>query len=93
MNYTQEERLDIGRRIYDNEITRYKAAEEYGTATIRQEPTCGLIGPPLPPKNRRRNAYVMAWPNAHRIHACRHSDAREVIKARIAEARLKKAAK
>ena len=29
MKYTKEERLDIGRRIYDGEITRYQAAEEF----------------------------------------------------------------
>ena len=30
MKYTNEQRLDIGRRIYDGEISRYEAAEEYG---------------------------------------------------------------
>lgn len=30
MKYTKEERLDIGKRIYDSEITRYEAAEQYG---------------------------------------------------------------
>ena len=30
MKYTKEQRLDIGRRIYDGEISRYEAAEEYG---------------------------------------------------------------
>ena len=30
MKYTKEERLDIGRRIYDGEIGRYEAAEQYG---------------------------------------------------------------
>lgn len=29
MKYTKEERLDIGRRIYDGELTRYEAAKEY----------------------------------------------------------------
>ena len=29
MKYTKEQRLDIGRRIYDGELTRYEAAEEY----------------------------------------------------------------
>ena len=28
--YTKEQRLDIGRRIYEGEIDRYQAAEEYG---------------------------------------------------------------
>ena len=30
MKYTREERLDIGRRIYAGELSRYQAAEEYG---------------------------------------------------------------
>ena len=30
MKYTKEQRLDIGKRIYDGEISRYEAAEEYG---------------------------------------------------------------
>ena len=30
MKYTKEERMEIGRRIYNGEISRYEAAEEYG---------------------------------------------------------------
>ena len=30
MKYTKEQRLDIGKRIYDGELSRYEAAEEYG---------------------------------------------------------------
>ncbi len=30
MKYTKEEKLDIGRRIYNGEISRFEAAEEYG---------------------------------------------------------------
>ena len=29
MKYIKEERLEIGRRIYEGEISSYKAAEEY----------------------------------------------------------------
>ena len=29
MKYTKEQRLDIGKRIYDSELSRYEAAEEY----------------------------------------------------------------
>jgi len=29
MKYTKEQRLDIVRRIYDGELTRYEAVEEY----------------------------------------------------------------
>ena len=30
MKYTKNERLEIGRRIYSGEISRFQAAEEYG---------------------------------------------------------------
>ena len=30
MKYTKEERLEIGRRIYSGEISRFQAAEQYG---------------------------------------------------------------
>ena len=30
MKYSKEERLDIGAKIYHNEITKYEAAERYG---------------------------------------------------------------
>lgn len=29
MKYVYEERLEIGRRIYDDELTKFEAAEEY----------------------------------------------------------------
>ena len=37
MKYTKEERLDIGRRISDGEISRYQATKEYdiGEQTVR----------------------------------------------------------
>ena len=30
MKYTKDQRLDIGKRIYEGEISRFEAAEEYG---------------------------------------------------------------
>ena len=30
LTYTKEQRLDIGRRIYEDEISKFEAAEEYG---------------------------------------------------------------
>ncbi len=30
MKYTKDQRLDIGRRIYEGEISRFEAATEYG---------------------------------------------------------------
>ena len=34
MKYTKEQRLDIGRRIYNDEITKYEAAEQYGMRAL-----------------------------------------------------------
>ncbi len=33
MKYTKEERLDIGRRIYDGEFTIYTALQQFGIST------------------------------------------------------------
>ena len=33
MKYTKEQRLDIGHRIYDGEITKYEAARQYGISS------------------------------------------------------------
>lgn len=33
MKYSKEERLDIGRRIYASELTRYEAGEKYGVSS------------------------------------------------------------
>ena len=30
MKYTKEERLEIGRQVYEGQFTRYQAAEKYG---------------------------------------------------------------
>ena len=97
MNYTQEERLDIGRRIYNNEITRYEAAEEYGISdqTARTYMRLYRAVNHLPPKNRNRNAHVPT-PTATvpadmetLTSMTKEELIEEVIKARIAEARLK----
>ena len=98
MNYTQEERLDIGRRIYNNEITRYEAAEEYGISdqTARTYMRLYRAANHLPPKNRNRSAPVptpaatMPADMETLASMTKEELIEEVIKARIAEARLKK---
>lgn len=47
MKYTKEERLVIGRRIYDGEISRYQDAEEYGIGEQTARITCGYITMPI----------------------------------------------
>ena len=40
MKYTKQEKLDIGRRIYDSEITRYQAAELYKICEVQHALIC-----------------------------------------------------
>lgn len=100
MLYTKEQRLDIGRRIYDGEITRYDAAEQYNIShqTARNYMRLYRDENHLPPK-RGRPASVSAStqkalsePKNLEAYAAMSKDEliQELIKARIAEARLKK---
>ena len=98
MKYTQEERLDIGRRIYEGEMTRYQAAEVYGIS----DQTAGNYmrmcrdANQLPAK-RGKKATVKA-PSFQNTPAnmeelesmSKEQLIQELVKARITEARLKK---
>lgn len=44
MKYMKEQRLDIGRLIYDDELTRYEAAEEYAISDETARNYMGSIG-------------------------------------------------
>ena len=96
MHYTKEERLDIGRRIYTGEMTRYQAAEEYGVSeqTARNYMRQYRDANHLPPKRGKRRGSIPA-PNPptgmEDLEAMSKEELiEELIKARIAEARLKK---
>ena len=95
MKYTLEQRLDIGRRIYEGELTRFQAAEEYGindnTARTNH----------LPPKNagRKRTTYVSKTPPTIEAKQpdfesyesmTKEELIQALIQARITETRLKK---
>ena len=96
MHYTKEERLAIGQRIYNGEITRYQAAEEYGISdqTARDYMRLYRDTNQLPPKNSsRKSRQAAATPpvNLEDMEAMTKEELiEELIKARIAEARLKK---
>ena len=96
MHYTKEERLAIGQRIYNGEITRYQAAEEYGISdqTARDYMRLYRDTNQLPPKNSSRKfRQAAAHPpaNLEDMEAMTKEELiEELIKARIAEARLKK---
>ena len=54
MKYTKEEKLNIGRRLYEGELTRYQAAEEYdiGENTARSYMRMYRDLNQLPPKEK-----------------------------------------
>jgi transposase len=97
MKYTKEERMDIGRRIYDGEISRYEAAEQYGIndQTARSYMRMYRDTNKLPPKRGRSS---IATPSFQKTPVgmeelesmTKEQLIQELVKARITEARLKK---
>lgn len=100
MSYTREERLDIGKQIYNNELNKSDAAIKYnisqGTARDYMRLYRDVNG--LPPKNRIQK-------ENNTVKICTYSSApdlseyesmskdeliKELVKSRINEERLKK---
>ena len=100
MKYTKEQRLDIGRRIYDGEITKFEAAEEYGIndQTARDYMRLYRDINNLPPKRAPRSclgiARAKSSPTPAGMEDLESMTKEELIDAlimaRINEARLKK---
>ena len=101
MKYTKEQRLDIGRRIYEGEIDRYQAAEEYGINDYTARDYMRLYRDTYQlPHIRGTCGNSKVVPNA--LNTTNQPDLQEyqdmskeeliqaLIKARITEARLKK---
>lgn len=98
MKYTKEERLYIGQRIYENEISRYQAAESYGISsqTARDYMRMYRDANQLPPK-QNHNTSAEAPPSQSEPAGLAELEAmtkeqliQELVKARITETRLKK---
>ena len=62
MKYTLEQRLDIGRRIYEGEINRFQAAQEYDINSNTARNYMWLYRD-LPRKEEERNQ--LQKPNLH----------------------------
>ena len=97
MKYTKEERLDIGRRIYDGEISRYEAAEQYGIndQTARNYMRMYRDTNKLPPKRGKSSIATPSFQKApvgmeELESMTKEQLIQELVKARITEARLKK---
>ena len=100
MSYTREERLDIGKQIYNNEINKSDAAIKYriseGTARDYMRLYRDVNG--LPPKNRIQKEKNTVKISAHSSEPdlseyesmTKEELIKELVKARINEARLKK---
>ena len=99
MKYTKEQRLDIGRQIYDGELSRYEAAEKYNIndQTARDYMRLYRDVNHLPPKKAGRSLQIGAKSTqtaptsiADLETMSKEELIEEIIKARIIEARLKK---
>ena len=102
MKYTKEQRLDIGRQVYYGEISKYQAAELYdiGPQTARDYMRLYRNENHLPPRrchnasNDSRYVRLNDLSEADSLEAyeamSKDELIQELVKARIAEARLKK---
>lgn len=98
MKYTREERLDIGRRIYEGELSRYQAAETYGISEMTARDYMRLyrdtnqLPAKRPTKAMLQAASFQSAPaNMEDLKSMTKDQLiQELMKARITEARLKK---
>ena len=103
MKYTLEQRLDIGRRIYEGEITRFQAAQEYdiNDNTARNYMWLYRDTNNLPPKKgggknstakaKSSPAIEVKRPNLEEYESMTKEELiQALVQARIVETRLKK---
>ena len=98
MKYRLEERLDIGHRIYDGELTKYAAAEQFGISINCAWDYMRLYRDTnnLPPKHNSRNSHIASSFSKEPAgmeefqSMTKEELIQELVKARITEARLKK---
>ena len=97
MKYTQEERLDIGRRIYENEISRSQAVDLYGISANTARDYMRLYRDTynLPPKSGSKSIPAPSFQkppaDMEDLESMTKEELiQELVKARITQARLKK---
>ena len=98
MKYSKDERLDSGRQIYDGELSRYQAAEEYDISpnTARDYMRLYRDENHLPPKRTVKMtihapSFRAAPADMEELESMTKEQLiQELVKARITEARLKK---
>lgn len=100
MSYTREERLDIGKQIYNNEISKSDAAIKYSISegTARDYMRLYRDVNALPPKNRIQKdestvkiGVRSSGPDMSEYESMTKDELiKELVKSKIREARLKK---
>ena len=100
MGYTREERLDIGKQIYNNEISKSDAAIKYNISECTARDYMRLYRDVngLPPKNRIQKeentvkiSVYSSEPDLSEYESMTKEELiKELVKSRISEARLKK---
>ena len=97
MKYTKEQRLDIGRQIYEGELNRFEAAAEYGIGsnTAREYMRLYRAEYHLPVRHAESNAAKTKKPRpSARLEdyeaMSKEELIQELVRAKINEARLKK---
>ena len=97
MKYTKEQRLEIGRQIYEGEIKRYEAVEKYDISdyTARDYMRMYRDTNHLPPKQLKRAIAAASFKTDPKgmddlESMTKEELIQELVKARITEARLKK---
>ena len=100
MSYTREERLDIGKQIYNNEISKSDAATKYNISegTAREYMRLYQDVNTLPPKNRIQKdestvkiGVRSSEPDLSEYESMTKDELiKELVRSRIREARLKK---
>lgn len=97
MKYTKEERLDIGKRIYDGELSRYEAADQYGISDdsarryMRMYRDANHLSPKRMKKAVATPSFKTRPPEMDDLESLTKEELiQELVKARITEARLKK---
>ena len=102
MKYVREERWGIGKRVYEGEINRYQAAEEYGISEqtarnyMRQYRFANGLPAKGPVKRSGRESVqprpVVLEPRLEEYEAMSREELiRELVRSKVREARLKKA--
>ena len=91
VRYTKDQRLEIGQLIYEGKLTRYQAAERYGVseATARDYMRLYRDVNSLPPKGRGGDPQQRENPMMNLYAMSRHELIDEVVRARLAEAKLR----